>query len=309
MGFVKGGFLRLFQTFLYALAFCCAAIILGIYSYFLAVLADRDLPIAKDWRAVEGLSGAAVLYTILAILLTCCLAGVTFFSFLGLVLDVLFIGAMIAVAVLTREGVNSCSGSVKTPLGSGPSNSGDSGYGADGFGFGSGKNATYAPNLGLACKLNKAAFAVSIAGAVIFLITALMQIVLSRQHKKESRYGPSPANNYTSGTTNQKFWQRKPKATTEKDAELGAVGTGAGLAVGSRAADLRPSHDTAYTGSTVAAPNAANAFNNKELETGPHAPHSQGYNPPPHSHDEYYNTPTTGVVNPYGYENPQAKDL
>lgn len=309
MGFVKGGFLRLFQTFLYALAFCCAAIILGVYSYFLAVLADRDLPIAKDWKAVEGLSGAAVLYTIFAVLLTCCLAGVTFFSFLGLVIDVLFIGAMIAVAVLTRDGVNSCSGNVNTPLGSGPSNSGAAGYGANGFGFGSGENATYAPNLGLACRLNKAAFAVSIAGAVIFLITALMQIVLSRQHKKDSRYGPSPANNYTSGPTNQKFWQRKPKPTTEKDAELGAAGTGAGLAVGSRAADLRPSHDTAYTGSTVAAPNAANAFNNKELESGPHAPHSQGYNPPPHSHGEYYNAPATGVVNPYGYENPQAKNF
>ena len=33
MGIVKGGFLRLFQTFLYALNFCCAGIILGVYSY------------------------------------------------------------------------------------------------------------------------------------------------------------------------------------------------------------------------------------------------------------------------------------
>jgi hypothetical protein len=29
MGLIKGGFLRLFQTLLYALAFCCAGIILG----------------------------------------------------------------------------------------------------------------------------------------------------------------------------------------------------------------------------------------------------------------------------------------
>jgi hypothetical protein len=32
MGIVKGGALRLIQTALYFLAFCCAAIILGIYS-------------------------------------------------------------------------------------------------------------------------------------------------------------------------------------------------------------------------------------------------------------------------------------
>jgi hypothetical protein len=42
MGLVKGGFLRLLQTALYALIFCCTAIILGIYSYFLSVLANRN---------------------------------------------------------------------------------------------------------------------------------------------------------------------------------------------------------------------------------------------------------------------------
>ena len=34
----KGGILRAVQSALYALIFCCAAIILGIYSYFLSVL-------------------------------------------------------------------------------------------------------------------------------------------------------------------------------------------------------------------------------------------------------------------------------
>lgn len=85
MGIVKGGALRLFQTFLYALIFCCAAIILGIYSYFLSVLADRDLVIATRWKAVEGLSGVAVVYTICATILTCCLGGISFFAFLAIV--------------------------------------------------------------------------------------------------------------------------------------------------------------------------------------------------------------------------------
>lgn len=42
MGIIKGGVERLFQTFLYLLLFCCAGIILGIYSYFLSALADRN---------------------------------------------------------------------------------------------------------------------------------------------------------------------------------------------------------------------------------------------------------------------------
>ena len=42
MGLIKGGALRLFQTFLYGLLFLCAGIILGFFSYFLSVLADRN---------------------------------------------------------------------------------------------------------------------------------------------------------------------------------------------------------------------------------------------------------------------------
>jgi len=67
MGF-GGSLLRFTSTFLYALEFCCAAIILGAYSYFLAVLSNHKLPIAQQWRAVEGLSGAGVVYTIFAVL-------------------------------------------------------------------------------------------------------------------------------------------------------------------------------------------------------------------------------------------------
>lgn len=74
MGF-GGAALKFGSTALYALEFCCAAIILGIYSYFLAVQADRDVHIPVWQQAVEGLSGAVVLYTMLAVLLTCCIGG------------------------------------------------------------------------------------------------------------------------------------------------------------------------------------------------------------------------------------------
>lgn len=301
MALFKGGALRLLQTLLYALAFCASAIVLGIYSYYLAVLADRNLPIATRWKAVEGLSGAAVLYTIATTLLTCCLAGITFLSLLGLFLDLCFVGAFIAIAILTRHGANSCSGNVSTPLGSGPANSNADGYGANGFGFGSNENSTYAPDLRLACKLNSAAFGASIAAIVFFLITALMQLALIRHHKKEKRYGPSPANNYTSGTGSRRgMFGRKPK-TTSDGAEMGVAGAGAGYAAGST---IRPSHDTetTFVGNTANGTNPT-VIQKEGLTHDGHAPHV-GYNPhdTTHSHGGYYTSPV-GTQNPYGYDN------
>jgi len=250
-----GAALKAVQTFLYALEFCCAAIILGLYSYFLSVLADRDAPIA-DWiKAVEGLSGAAVLYTIFAVLLTCFLGGKAFFAFLGILLDILFTGAFIAIAVLTRSGTKPCTGDVDTPLGYGDADS------KQGFGSanGQGDQYTYAVSLGTACRMNKTVFAVAVAGAVLFFISAIVQLLLAQHHKKEKRYGPSPANGYTSGTGRTKFWQRKKRHTGPADPEMAgtipatAAGTSnrhsATLAPGAR--DYRPSHDTAYTGTTA----------------------------------------------------------
>lgn len=159
MGF-GGTALKALQTFLYAIEFCCAAIILGIYSYFLSALADRNAPIYTWAKAVEGISGAAVLYTIFAVVLTCCLGGKMFFAFLAILLDLLFCAGFVALAVLTRDGAHSCSGRVNTPLGSGPSHS------KEGFGSnGQGKQITYAASLGTACRLNTACFAVSLLGA------------------------------------------------------------------------------------------------------------------------------------------------
>jgi len=275
MGLVKGGFQRLLTTLLYFLAFCCSAIIIGIYSYFLAVQADRNDFISRDEKAVEGLAGVATLYTIFATVLTCCLGGITFFSLIGIILDICFIGAMIAIAILTRNGAHSCRGFVYTPIGNGPSDVGPGFENANG----TGNNITYQVKYGTACRLNTACFAVSIIGAVLFLLTALMQIALARHHKKEKRFGPSPTNNYTSGYGKRKFWQRKPK-NVARDAEYGTAA--GGLAV--PATDIRPSHETGFTGSTVAGTGAA-PYDKVE---GTHA----GYHTQPHG----------TAVNPYGYE-------
>ncbi|EMC96494.1 hypothetical protein BAUCODRAFT_70359 [Baudoinia panamericana UAMH 10762] len=295
MGIVKGGALRLLQSGLYAIEFLCAAIILGIYSYFLSVLADRHLPIATWKRAVEGLSGAACLYLIFATILTCCLGGVEVFAFIAMVLDVLFFGAMIAIAILTRSGASKCSGYVTTPLGNGQASSSTGGFGNGGSDSGE-NNATYSVILRTACKLNTACFAVALIAAVLFLVTAVMQIALVRHHKKEKRYGPSPSNNYTSGPGKRRgmFGRKNKKHNATHEAELGAAGVGAGaggLAAGQH--DTRPSHETGYTGSTVAAPGTA-SYDKVDAHHG-HQPHG--------THGGYYTQPQGTGVNPYGYDN------
>jgi hypothetical protein len=88
--------------FLQGIEFCCAAIILGIYSYFLATLHNHGYHIDTYIRAVEGISGAALVYLIFALLLVCCLGGVSFFAFLAMIIDVAFAGAFIYVAYATR---------------------------------------------------------------------------------------------------------------------------------------------------------------------------------------------------------------
>jgi len=209
--------------------FGCAAIVLGIYSYYLAVLAQHDIHIPTWEKAVTGMSGAGALYTIFGIIFTLCLGGVAFFGFLAVVLDICFAGCFAAIAYYTRHGASRCSGVVNTPLGTAPSN----------------ESAPGAGNYGYVCSLNTAAFAVSIVNIILFLITAAWSVILVRHHKKEKRFGPSPSNNYTSGFGKRgKFWQRKNKSTPHgtRDAEMATAHT---------AAPGRVSHETGMTGSTM----------------------------------------------------------
>ena len=136
--------LRISQTLLRALQLCCAILVCGIFAYFLAILARRDLPVGAYVRAVTGMSGAAIIYTASAVLLTLCFAGVAVLGYIAIFLDICFIGCFAAVAYFSRGGTEGCSLVVYTPLGNGPSDSGDS------------------PSLGTACRLNTAVFAVSI---------------------------------------------------------------------------------------------------------------------------------------------------
>lgn len=51
----------------------------------------------------------------------------------------------------------------------------------------------------------------------LFLISILFQILLARHHKREKRFGPSPANDYTWGSR-RKWWSRK-KSNPEAGAD------------------------------------------------------------------------------------------
>lgn len=220
-----GAILRITATGLRVIEFACAAIVLGMYSYFLAVLTRHDTPIPTWEKAVEGIAGAGVLYTIFGVIFTLFLGGIAFFGFLGIVLDIAFAGAFAAVAYYTRDGANSCSGVVNTPIGRGPSN----------------EEAPGAGDFGYACTLNTACFAVSILAIFLFLVSAVFNFLLIKHHKKEKKYGPSPANNYTSGKGRKPFWRRNKAAKGTRDAEMATAGT----------AHNRVSHETGMTGSTV----------------------------------------------------------
>lgn len=186
------------------LEFCSAAAILGIFSYFLANLHSNHRSIPTWEKAVEGISGAAVLYTIFAFLLVCCLGGVAFFSFLAILLDLAFAGAFIYIAWATRNGVRGKTGVICTPLGCGAAKT---------------KVTDSVIEYITAHRLETAVFAISIIGVILFFLNMFIEFGLMRHHKKEKAFGPSPNNGYTAGSPRRKFWQRKQ---SPRDMELGA---------------------------------------------------------------------------------------
>jgi len=248
---------RAFASFLRALEFCIAALVLGIFSYYLAVIARRaGNPAIPKWeKAVEGMSGAAVIYTAFAVILTCFLGGITFFSFLGVVLDICFCGAFVAIAILAKAGKNSCGRANNSPIG---------------------------PGEHLSCQLQRVTFIVAIIAAFLFLVSAALEILLARAHKREKRYGPGPSNDYTSGYGKQRFWQRKNRKNKNKgmqDAELGAVGAGALVAEDKHHHDhTRNSNITGDTAVTDGYGGANNKYATAQEPTLP--PHQAAYNQP-----------------------------
>lgn len=304
MGAKAGSALKILQWAIRAVQLCSAALILGVFSYFLAVLANHNLPIPNEVRAVEGISGAAVLYTFLALLLLCCVAGLPFVSFVAIVLDVAFVGAFIYVAVANRNGAGSCTGYLDTPFGRGKD--GNTVEGSGGF--------TVLPSFHTACRLQTACLAVAIIAIFFFIFSILTEVALVRHHRKAKRFGPGPTNDYTSG------YGSKPSSNAAGvgggASVAGAAGAGglfARIFHRNREADpaadenMLPSHTTPDQlvgggGTTVdgrqsyATDNTAEQYHTGGASAYPYT----GYNPdhlPPH------NKPETG----YGYNPPVAE--
>lgn len=63
--------------------------------------------------------------------------------------------------------------------------------------------------------------------SALFLVSAVLQVLLTSHHKKEKRFGPGPSNNYTKGSGKAPFWKRKNNSThNPHDTELGVVERG-----------------------------------------------------------------------------------
>jgi len=269
---------RFLSVLVFALAFLCSATGLGIYSYFLATERTHDVSIPNKHKAIEGITGAGVLYTLIALVFTCFLGGFTLFAFIGIVLDLLFMGAFIAVAILTRDGASSCNNNPqKTPLGTG---SPSSHIGVNGV--------RWTATLHTICRLETVVFAVSILGALFFLLAALVQFWLGKHHHKEKKFGPSPANGYTSGSGRRGFFSRRKRASTHshhRDAEVGAIPA---AAVATHHTNGRHSYNTATTDSY-----AGNKYEETQYAPPVGAPVAGGY----------HTGPAGAEVNPYGYDN------
>jgi hypothetical protein len=101
---------RWFLRFTRFLQFVSAVVSLGIFSsrlykvYRLVNSVKTQRGVSGAFGAVEGILAAAVLYTILATLIQCIVKarGPKWLRWLWVLLDILFVGAFIAVAVLTR---------------------------------------------------------------------------------------------------------------------------------------------------------------------------------------------------------------
>ncbi|RDL35466.1 uncharacterized protein BP5553_07397 [Venustampulla echinocandica] len=212
----EGNFpLKSLSWFLRLLEFCCAVIILGIFSYFISVLSSNGIHVATYIRAVEGIAAWATGYTLIALLLVCCLGGIAIFSSIALVFDVALFGAFIYMSYATRGGNRSCRGYAWTPLGAGNV------FDANRYEFETGEF-VFLPSLRKACRLDRACFVLSILAVCFFFFSAIVEGALIHTKRKKRALAPSPNNGYTAETPHHRFWKKQP-TNVEKGQEIAAV--------------------------------------------------------------------------------------
>lgn len=103
--------------------------------------------------AIVAISAISMAYSAVAMLLTCCLAGISFFALIGAIVDLFLFAAMIAVAVLNRDGR---------------------------FGCGEGDGTT--------CRLYVATFVLAIISLIAYLINGVVSVLVRRGKKTPSHH-------------------------------------------------------------------------------------------------------------------------
>ncbi|KAK6519244.1 hypothetical protein TWF281_003080 [Arthrobotrys megalospora] len=199
----------------------------GCTTYLVIGLSNRNLMSGRV-HAVEIISAAGLAWSIFALVSSIWLLQKSFFQFLTIVGDVLFVGGFITISVLLRDSVDGdCNdNNLLVPwLQRG------------------------GPNLNANCHIIKGIFIVSIILCVLFFLTVLTALLAHRSSKKDRAYGPSPSNNYTYG---------RGKRNKNRDLETAAV---AGPALAPPLTDNRASHESKFT-------DATEKTNDPALQTG-----------------------------------------
>jgi hypothetical protein len=156
MGSARGAGLKFVQWIFRLIQFICSIVVLGIYAYFLATLISHNQEVGNWIKAVLGMSVVATIYTLLGIILVCCLSGHPFTSLIAMILDGTFVAAFIYIAVANRDGAKSCSGiDLDTVYGTGN----------EGVSPSLGDGAAPVPTYGFACRMETACFGASIVAA------------------------------------------------------------------------------------------------------------------------------------------------
>ncbi|KAH6871640.1 hypothetical protein B0T10DRAFT_260356 [Thelonectria olida] len=182
-----------------------ATLMLAVYSYFLATLAAHDFDISRHIRAVEGISGSAVLYGLLGVLLICCIGGVPMASFIAIILDTGFLACFIYVAVANKHGAGNCRGEVDTPYGRGLAKSRIKGK----------RGSLALPTYRVACQLQTACLATAIIAVLFFFFSIILDVALARNHygtnRRENKgYGYQEQNGFLGGASQQGPWDDVP---------------------------------------------------------------------------------------------------
>ncbi|KAL1837322.1 hypothetical protein VTJ49DRAFT_3993 [Mycothermus thermophilus] len=162
----------------------CAVVVLALFSYFLATLGSSSLPTGTWVRAVEGIAGTAVGYSIIAGLLLGCFPGRSVATFVTMVFDVLFAAAFIYVAVANRGGSGSCStGEVDTVFGRGDAETNVRSEDSPG----AGEDAGSLPSLHQACQMQKACLITSCIAIILFALSPFISVAIVRRRRKVLR--------------------------------------------------------------------------------------------------------------------------